>query len=219
MKSVHHMTPDEIDDRITEIQRNYIGFFKEARDGFYISTREGRFLDCNEALVKMLGYRLLEEGLALDLNKDLWMYPEHRTTFQKIIEEHGYVQDYEAIFKRKDGQPLYVSLSSHVWKDHLGRVEGYRGFVVDRTEKKLMCDQLAATETKHRDLFENIQDGMFIADAEGKVTELQPGFVRYNRLYQSGIPGNELLPRPLHRSGRSTGFQEKVCQARSGQGL
>jgi two-component system NtrC family sensor kinase len=57
-----------------------------------------------------------------------------------------------------------------VWKDHLGRVEGYRGFVVDRTEKKLMCDQLAATETKHRDLFENIQDGMFIADAEGKVT-------------------------------------------------
>ena len=170
MKSVHHMTTDEIDDRITEIQRNYIGFFKEARDGFYISTREGRFLDCNEALVKMLGYRVLEEGLALDLNKDLWMYPEHRTTFQKIIEEHGYVQDYEAIFKRKDGQPLYVSLSSHVWKDHLGRVEGYRGFVVDHTEKKLMCDQLAATETKHRDLFENIQDGMFIADAEGKVT-------------------------------------------------
>jgi PAS domain S-box-containing protein len=170
MKSVHHMTTDEIDDRITEIQRNYIGFFKEARDGFYISTREGRFLDCNEALVKMLGYRILEEGLALDLNKDLWMYPEHRSTFQKIIEEHGYVQDYEAIFKRKDGQPLFVSLSSHVWKDHLGRVEGYRGFVVDHTEKKLMCDQLAATETKHSDLFENIQDGMFIADAEGKVT-------------------------------------------------
>ena len=55
MKSVHHMTPDEIDDRITEIQRNYIGFFKDAHDGFYISTREGRFLDCNEALVRICG--------------------------------------------------------------------------------------------------------------------------------------------------------------------
>jgi PAS domain S-box-containing protein len=176
MKSVHHMTPDEIDGRITEIQRNYVGFFKDARDGFYISTREGRFLDCNEALVKMLGYSLIEEGLALDLNRDLWMYPEHRITFQKIIEEHGYVQDYEAIFKRRDGQPLYVSLSSHVWKDHEGRVEGYRGFVVDHTEKKLMCDQLAATETKYTDLFENIQDGIFIADANGKVTDCNPAF-------------------------------------------
>ena len=219
MKSVHHMTTDEIDDRITEIQRNYIGFFKEARDGFYISTREGRFLDCNEALVKMLGYRVLEEGLALDLNKDLWMYPEHRSTFQKIIEEHGYVQDYEAIFKRKDGQPLYVSLSSHVWKDHLGRVEGYRGFVVDHTEKKLMCDQLAATETKHRDLFENIQDGMFIADAEGKVTNCNQALCDI-----TGYTKAEFLAMNYYRDlfigpEEVTGFQEKVCQARSGQGL
>ncbi len=170
MKSVYHMTPDEIDDRITEIQRNYIGFFQQARDGFYISTREGRFLDCNEALVGMLGYSMVEEGLALDLNKDLWMNPEDRIQFQKTIEKQGYVQDYEATFKRKGGHPLYVSLSSHVWKDKQGRVQGYRGFVVDHTEKKLMNDRLAATETKYRDLFENIQDGMFIADSEGMVT-------------------------------------------------
>ncbi len=176
MKSVHHMTPDEIDDRITEIQRNYIGFFKEARDGFYISTREGRFLDCNVALVRMMGYLMIEEVLALDLNRDLWMHPEHRITFQEIIEKHGYVQDYEAIFKRKNGQPLYVSLSSHVWKDKRSRVQGYRGFVVDRTEKKLMCDQLAATETKYRDLFENMQDGMFIADSKGHVTDCNRAF-------------------------------------------
>ena len=144
MKSVHHMTPDEIDDRITEIQRNYIGFFKDARDGFYISTREGRFLDCNMALVRMMGYRMIEEVLALDLNRDLWMHPEHRITFQEIIEEHGYVKITRP-YSNANGQPLYVSLSSHVWKDKRSRVEGYRGFVSNRTEKKLMCDRLAAT--------------------------------------------------------------------------
>lgn len=176
MKSLHDMTSDQVEAYISEIQRNYIEFFEEAREGFYISAREGRFLDCNQALVKMLGYRVAEEVLALDLNNDVWINPDHRARFQQIIEKKGYVRNYEATFKRSDGQPLYISLSSHVWKNEEGQVRGYRGLVVDRTEKKLMCDRLVNTETKYRDLFENIQDGLFIADAQGKFTDCNQAF-------------------------------------------
>ncbi|MBM3302337.1 MAG: PAS domain S-box protein, partial [Deltaproteobacteria bacterium] len=166
-----NMTMEQIEERRQEVQRNYEEFFAAARDGFYISTREGEFLDCNDALVKMLGHRVTEEVLVLDLNTDLWMNPWDRTRFQAIIEEQGYVRDYRAVFKRKDGSPLYVTLSSHVWTDRQGNIRGYRGFVVDRTEERKMSAQLQATEIKYRDLFTSIHDGVFSSDSEGAVLD------------------------------------------------
>lgn len=157
--------------RRLDIERSKKEFFAEARDGFYISTREGQFIDCNEALVKMLGYSTPQEVLGLDLNTQLWGNPEERPEFQAIIENQGFVRGYEGTFRRKDGQLIFVSLSSHVWRDKEGNIAGYRGFVVDRTQEKLMQAQLAASETKYRELFNNIPDGVFITDARGMVTD------------------------------------------------
>jgi len=169
--SVHDMSLDEIERRLEDIERNKVEFYAEARDGFYISTREGQFLDCNDALVNMLGYRATEEVLCLDLNTELWADPEERPRFQAIIEKQGFVRDYEGTFRHRDGQVIYVRLSSHVWRDGRGQVGGYRGFVVDRTQEKLMSDQLRLLETRYRSLFGNIRDGVFVADAEGTVID------------------------------------------------
>ncbi len=168
---IYDMTQEQIEERLRELERCYDDFFQEAKDGFYISTREGQFLDCNDTLVNMLEYRCTEELLRIDLNYDLWMNLADRQTFQSIIEEQGFVRDYEAIFKRKNGDPIHVSLSSHVWRDSRGRIRGYRGFVVDRTKEKIMRDRLVVSETKYRDLFENIKDGLFISDAKGAVID------------------------------------------------
>jgi PAS domain S-box-containing protein len=176
MQAVTEMTIEEIEHRLFEIQQNYSEFFEAAHDGFYISTRAGRFLDCNDALVAMLGYRVTEEVLGLDLNTDLWLHPGDRQEFQTIIEQQGRVDDYEAVFKRKDGSPLYVGLSSRVWKGDRGRIRGYRGFVEDLTEKRTITERLTASETRYRDLFENIQDGLYISDALGKLIDCNPAF-------------------------------------------
>ena len=174
--AVYDMTLEQIEDRMMEIQRNYSEFVEAAHDGFYISTREGHFLDCNEALVRMLGYRVTEEVLSLDLNTDLWLNPSDRRTFQEIIEEFGKVDDYQAVFKRKDGGPLYVALSSRTWLDRQGRVRGYRGLVVDNTEKKAMEAKLAVSESRYLDLFERMKDGVFISDVRGRVIDCNPAF-------------------------------------------
>jgi len=165
------MSDQEAEQRLLEIERNKKEFFAEARDGFYISTREGQFIDCNHALVKMLGYSTTQEVLDLNLNTQLWGNAEERPEFQAIIERQGYVRNYEGTFRRKEGELIYVNLSSHVWRDADGNIAGYRGFVVDRTQEKLMQAQLAASETKYRELFNNIPDGVFITDAKGVVTD------------------------------------------------
>ncbi len=170
-RSIYDMTMEQIEERLLQIERNKIEFFDEARDGFYISTREGYFIDCNEALAKMLGCRATEEVLNLDLNKHLWANPEDRPLFQSIIEKHGFVQDYQTTFKRMDGRLISVSLTSNVWRDRRGAIGGYRGFVEDRTERKLMNDLLSVSEAKYRHLFDNIPVGVFIADAAGTIID------------------------------------------------
>lgn len=169
--SVIDMSMEDIEDRLVTIERSYEEFFAEARDGFFISTRQGGFVDCNDALVSMLGYQVTEEVLTLDLFWDLWMKPEYRERFQQVIETQGQVKGYEAIFKKKDGSPLQVELSAQVWTDRHGNIGGYQGFVVDITKRRRIEDQLHQTEIKYRELFDNILDGVFISDAEGRVID------------------------------------------------
>jgi two-component system NtrC family sensor kinase len=169
--SVIEMSMEDIEDRLLTIERSYEEFFAEARDGFFISTREGGFVDCNDALVNMLGYQVTEEVLTLDLFWDLWMEPQHRERFQTVIETQGQVSNYEAVFRKKDGSLLHVALSAQVWKDRYGEIGGYQGFVVDSTHQRLMEDQLQTIEIKYRELFDNILDGVFISDEEGRVLD------------------------------------------------
>ena len=46
---------------------NYQRLFKDVGCGVFVSSKEGRFLDVNPALLKMLGYQYKDEFLSLDL--------------------------------------------------------------------------------------------------------------------------------------------------------
>ncbi|MBM3298379.1 MAG: PAS domain S-box protein [Deltaproteobacteria bacterium] len=165
------MTKAQSGQQRKEIERTKREFFAEARDGFYISTREGQFLDCNQALVTMLGYESRAEMLSLNLTTELWANPEDSPRFQETIERQGFVRDYQGAFKHKSGRLVYVGLSSQVWRDDKGTIRGYRGFVVDRTQERLVDGRLALLETRYRDLFNNMQDGVFVSDEKGVVID------------------------------------------------
>ena len=114
---------------------------------------------------------MTEELLTRELEKDLWMRPEDRRAWQLAVEMRGQVSDYEALFKRKDGSPFHMEISAQVWRDRGGSIAGYRGFMVDKSREKILQEKIKASEIKFRELFENIQDGVFIADAHGKVLD------------------------------------------------
>jgi two-component system NtrC family sensor kinase len=120
--------------------------FETVRHGLYFSTRGGKFLECNQAMVDMLGYGNKEEVLAMDLARDLYLDASDRIEFQRMIEAEGFVKDYEVQFKRKDGEPLTVLLTAHVRKDRSGKVLGYQGLLVNITERKRLEQQLFQSE-------------------------------------------------------------------------
>lgn len=116
---------------------SYQRLFTHAGCGVFISSKEGRFLDVNPALLTMLGYQNKDEFLSLDLATDVYLRPEDRREYRKIIEKKGQVVDYEVQWRRRDGHIIHILLTSHVRYDVEGKILGYEGIVVDQTQRKL----------------------------------------------------------------------------------
>jgi PAS domain S-box-containing protein len=143
---------------------DYRRLFENVGCGVYISSKKGKFLDANQALLDMLGYANKEDFLRIDITRDLYLRPEDRRQFQKMIEQHGRVIDYEVDFKRKNGSRIPVQLTSIVRYDRLRNVLGYEGIIVDQSQSKQM-------EEDYRRLFEHVGTGVFVSSKEGKFLE------------------------------------------------
>src|SRR5262245_4604494 len=84
--------------------------FEHTQEGIFRSTPEGRFLEVNPALVRMLGYESVEEVLALRLPDDLYLEPVQREHLRAHYEPTGILEGVELLWKKKGGEPLVVSL-------------------------------------------------------------------------------------------------------------
>ena len=105
--------------------KEYRNLFEHVAVGVYISTKEGKFVDANQALLDMLGYPSKDEFLKIDIIRDLYLFPDDRRMFQEMVEQDGRLMDYEVQFKRKDGNPIPVMLTSHVRYNLQGNIIGY----------------------------------------------------------------------------------------------
>ncbi len=127
---------------VVGFEQRYHRLFENLKDAVFASTVEGRFVDINPAGVTMLGYETKEEVLSLNILTDLYYYPEDRVKYQKIIARQGYVKDYEVVFKKKDGSPLFVSMSNVAVYDEDRKVLGYEGIFRDLTRQKQIEEEL-----------------------------------------------------------------------------
>ena len=130
------------EEKLWASEQEFRTLFEHIATGVFISSKEGKFLNANQALLDMLGYDSKEEFLSIDLPKDLYVRPEDRRTFQEMMERNGRVIDYEVEFKRKDGSTIPILLTGHARYDHQGKVIGYEGLNVDLTQRKLMEKEL-----------------------------------------------------------------------------
>jgi len=158
-----------------ESEEKYRNLFERVRHGLYISSKEGRFLDCNEELLDMLCYDSKEEFLQIDIAKDLYIRPEDRVSFQKLIEKQGFVKDFEVQFKKKNKEEITVLLTAHVKRDEGGVIVGYEGLIIDISERKRMEKELREANEFLTRLIESSVDGIIVADTDGNVLIFNAG--------------------------------------------
>src|SRR5262245_21090179 len=84
-------------------EEHYRDLFENALEGVFRSTPEGRFLEVNPALVRMLGYESAEEVLALQLSDDLYVNPAQREQVRGQTDAKGEIRGAQLEWKKKNG--------------------------------------------------------------------------------------------------------------------
>jgi two-component system, cell cycle sensor histidine kinase and response regulator CckA len=128
------------EEAIRQSEVKYRTLFEQSRDAIYISSRDGRFLDVNEAALELFGYTRAEL-LNLDV-REIYLNLEDRARFQQEIETRQSVRDYEVRYRRKDGNEIDCLLSASVRLDGSGAIIGYQGIIRDITERKRMEENM-----------------------------------------------------------------------------
>ena len=126
--------------------------FERNLAGVYRNTLDGRMLECNDAMARMLGYDSKEEFLSYRA-QDIYFDPAERDTFISAIQEHGGAHSLEVCLRRKDGTPVWLLESVHILGD--GVLEGT---VIDITDRKLAETALRESEERYRLMAENSTD-------------------------------------------------------------
>ena len=124
---------------ITERKRaeeKYRTLVSNVQEGVFISTPQGRFLDFNDALLRMSGYESREELLAVDIPGAFYKNASDRERLKRLLIEHGAVADFEFEMRRKDGEVRTMLESSITVRDAAGNVTAFQGFLQDITERK-----------------------------------------------------------------------------------
>ncbi len=107
--------------------------FENSRDPVYVTTRSGRFVAVNRAMVDMLGYSR-NDLMGLTAN-ELYGNPDDRTRFQIAVDRDGSVKDFPVSLIARDGRSLDCLLTSSA-RSEAGEVVGYQGIVRDVTRDR-----------------------------------------------------------------------------------
>ena len=160
---------------LRESEEKYRNLFERVRHGLFISSKEGHFLDCNQAMWGLLGYQDKEEFLKIDIVKDLYVNPENRKTFMELVEKLGFIKDFDVEFKKKNGERITVLLTATAKRDEKGTIIGYEGLNIDITDRKKMEKELKEANDFLMNLIESSVDGIIVTDMKGDILIFNKG--------------------------------------------
>ena len=184
-----HVLKDISDRR--EAERRYRELFDNIQEGLFFSTPSGRFVEVNDAMVRMLGYPSREELLQIDIPTQLYFSPAQRERHSEIMKENGHLRNFEATLRRKDGSPIHVLINAFGMYDNLGRLLQIRGLMLDVTGLRTYQSELHRERDFSGKILSNTQSLILVADTAGLIS------YGNRRWYDVGFEQRELLGRPL----------------------
>ena len=147
----------QAEEALKESERKYHDLFKNAMQGMFHSSVDGRLLSANAALLKMLGYDSFEELASLNLT-EVYVNPDERRALATMLSEEGECSNVELTLKRRDGVIIHALEHSRAVRDTVGNVIAYEGILEDITERRALesrvQEYVAALKTSQESLTE-----------------------------------------------------------------
>jgi PAS domain S-box-containing protein len=179
------------------VARQYQILFENNLTAVYVSTFDGKLLNCNSAFFRMYGFR--SKGEALSHSVDLlYSEPSQRKSFLDELDRQGQVVNYECTQRRKDGTLFWI-LERAIVISGLNGEHLIEGTAIDITERKQNELALKQSEERFATIFRQSPVGCGILTLEGVFLS-----VNDNLLRMLAMPAEKVIG----RSGVELGFWE-----------
>ncbi len=163
-----HVLKDITDRR--EAERRYRELFDNIQEGLFFSTPDGRFIEVNDALVRMLGYQSREELLTADFRTEVYSSPDRHLELASQMQTHGVLRNHEETLRRKDGAPVHVLINAFAVRDANNRIVQYRGLMLDISGLKNFQSELQRERDFSGNILNNTQSLILVADQTGLIS-------------------------------------------------
>lgn len=163
----------KVDKQVKDSEQLYRTLFEQNLAGVCQSAINGDILNCNDAFAKMLKYDSQKELLEINA-AELYFSTADRNNFIADIKEQKKLNNYESVFKCKDGTPLYVIENISLRKDPVTGEELYDGILMDVTERKAAEQSIINSEEKRRLIMNAALDAIVCIDTNGDITFWNP---------------------------------------------
>lgn len=124
-------------------EAKYRSIFENAVEGIFQSSPDGRYITANPALARIYGYSLAEEVTAnfTDIEQ-LYVDPNRRAEFVRLMEKYGSVSEFESQIYRRDGSIVWISEKAYAVHDEHLKLLYYEGLIEDITQRKQTEEEL-----------------------------------------------------------------------------
>ncbi len=125
---------------LRQAEEKYRAIFENAVEGIFQTTADGRYLSANPALARMYGFESPEELIQAltDIRHQLYVNPQRRDEFLRLMKERGSVSGFESQVYRRDGSMIWISEAARSVGDVKSKLLYYEGAVEDITARKIV---------------------------------------------------------------------------------
>ncbi|MBG0777859.1 MAG: PAS domain-containing sensor histidine kinase [Desulfovibrionaceae bacterium] len=123
-------------------ESKYRAIFENALEGIFRSSVDGRFLDVNPALARILGYDSPAQVLAevTDVSTQVYVQPEERKEMLALLRRRRQVVGFEMASRRRDGRIIWVSFSARLVSEE--GADYVEGSIEDITGRRTVAEAL-----------------------------------------------------------------------------
>ncbi len=152
-------------------EEKYYNLFRDAAIGIFHSTFDGRFIDLNPAMAKLLGYDTPEEVIMdiTNIAEQVYSVAPERDVIATDAKKSGGLITTENHFRHRDGTLWYGRMHMRIVYDHQGRPGHYEGFVEDITGHR-------QAEKFLKDIIIKNPMSIQVLDKDGLTLEVNPSY-------------------------------------------
>ncbi len=169
----------EVEKENVRIEKRYRELLRDIRDGILVTTKNGKIVDANQALLDLLDYSR-EQFLELTA-VDIYGSTEERLKLLAILDLKGTVSNYELTIRGKDNLPIDCLLSAAVRRNSNDDIVGYHGIFRDMTEHKKLLER-----EQHRQKLESI--GTLAGGIAHDFNNILSAIIGYSELAKLELP-------------------------------